>query len=36
MLGMAQRAEQIGASLAVRRGDGAGTSVVLEWEAARA
>jgi signal transduction histidine kinase len=32
MLGMAQRAEQIGASLAVRRGEGGGTIVVLQWQ----
>jgi signal transduction histidine kinase len=31
MLGMAQRAEQIGATLDVRRGEGRGTIVVLEW-----
>jgi signal transduction histidine kinase len=32
MIGMGQRAEQIGASLEVRRGEGLGTLVVLEWE----
>jgi len=32
MLGMAQRAEQIGATLDVRRGEGGGTIVVLQWE----
>jgi signal transduction histidine kinase len=32
LLGMAQRAEQIGAALDVRRGEGGGTIVVLEWE----
>lgn len=32
MLGMGERAEQIGASLEVRRGEGLGTTVVLEWE----
>jgi signal transduction histidine kinase len=32
LLGMAQRAEQIGAALDVRRGDSCGTMVVLEWE----
>ena len=31
LLGMAQRAEQIGATLDVRHGEGAGTIVVLEW-----
>jgi signal transduction histidine kinase len=31
MLGMAQRAEQIGATLDVRRAEGRGTIVVLEW-----
>jgi nitrate/nitrite-specific signal transduction histidine kinase len=29
---MGERAEQIGASLEVRRGEGLGTTVVLEWE----
>jgi signal transduction histidine kinase len=32
MLGMAQRAQQIGASLDVRRADGRGTLVVLDWD----
>jgi signal transduction histidine kinase len=32
MLGMAQRAEQIGATLDVRRGEGGGTIVGLRWE----
>ncbi len=32
MLGMGQRAEQIGASLEVRRSEGVGTTVVLEWQ----
>ncbi len=32
MLGMAQRAQQIGASLEVRRAEGHGTLVVLDWE----
>ncbi len=32
MLGMGQRAEQIGARLEVRRHEGLGTMVVLEWE----
>ncbi len=36
ILGMGQRAEQIGASLEVRRGEGQGTIVVLEWEEPRA
>lgn len=36
MLGMAQRAEQIGATLEVRRRESGGTVVVLEWGAARA
>jgi len=36
MLGMAQRAEQIGATLDVRRGEGRGTIVVLEWGSPRA
>ena len=31
LLGMAQRAEQIGAALDVRRGESGGTIVVLEW-----
>jgi two-component system sensor histidine kinase UhpB len=35
LLGMAQRAEQIGAALDVRRGE-SGTVVVLEWESPRA
>lgn len=34
MLGMGERAEQIGATLKVGRGDGAGTTVTLEWEGA--
>lgn len=33
LLGMAQRAEQIGAALDVRRGESGGTMVVLEWKA---
>ena len=36
MLGMAQRAEQIGASLEVRRGEDLGTTVVMEWMAPNA
>jgi two-component system NarL family sensor kinase len=32
MLGMAQRAEQIGATLDVHRGEGGGTIVGLGWE----
>jgi signal transduction histidine kinase len=36
MLGMAQRAEQIGATLDVRLAEGGGTMVLLHWESPRA
>jgi hypothetical protein len=36
MLGMAQRAEQTGARLELRRVEGLGTVLLLEWEGAGA